>query len=482
VTLGVEPPRLRPPPAETENTGEQFFDFPRPVHRSRTRAPRNVSSALQSNSVAIACVVVILIVGLLAEALLATSGTRSRVRQPARSAAPTLSQLRAAAGLSPWAAGQSRDQSRNGSPVLPNVKRPTVSRAPSAPPSQLPASDLSPAPESPATTTTTLPGQPPAAMSWSAPVELPVSDGRLTSISCPAATLCVATSSGGDLLVSGTPAGGASSWSAIDLAWLSPLGAVSCPTSNFCVVVSRVGVIESTNPTGGPSAWSQTTLPASRIQNGGPWSGVSCPTATFCVAVGRSVMATTSDPAGGTNAWNVFTAPKDVTFKSPDLLTAVSCTTPTFCVAVGALGMVFVSTDPQGGTASWQGTQADTFAAQICTGCVNLTNSLVGVSCPSLSLCLAIDPIGDVISSTNPLSTTPAWNITAVDNQWIPLDYVTCVSSTFCLAGPYFSVDPASSQQWQDAGFVYESAASCPAVSTCFAVAGDELSVGTYPG
>jgi hypothetical protein len=178
----------------------------------------------------------------------------------------------------------------------------------------------------------------------------------------------------------------------------------------------------------------------------------------------------------------VVAAPDDDVFGQPDLLNAVSCPIASFCVAVGALGMTYTSTDPTGGTTAWTGTEADTFAVQICSGCVNLANSLVGVSCPTPALCVAIDPIGDVLTSTDPGANAANWTITALNEQWIPLNYVTCLSSTYCLAGTFYSSSPSSNSGWIRAGFQYESSVSCPAVSTCVAVAGDEVRVGTYTG
>ena len=197
---------------------------------------------------------------------------------------------------------------------------------------------------------------------------------------------------------------------------------------------------------------------------------------------GRSAIATSTDPAGGTGAWTVVAAPDDAVFGKPDLLNAVSCPIPSFCVAVGALGMAYTSITPTGGTRSWVGTETDTFAVPICNGCANLANSLVGVSCPTPALCVAIDPIGDVVTSANPGASVPSWDITALNEEWIPLNYVTCLSSTYCLTGTLYSSAPTSNAGWFRSGFEYESSVSCPAVSTCVGVAGNEARVGTYLG
>gem|GEM_PF-2374060 len=334
-------------------------------------------------------------------------------------------------------------------------------------------------PVSPATTTT-LPAAPPAPpFTWSAPTSLEIGKSILTGVTCPAVSLCVATDNSGDVFTATDLSSG--DWAQANVAGPFPLGTPSCPSTTLCVIPDMGGVVTSTDPTRGASAWSQATLSAA---DGSPtsWLGVSCPSVTLCVAVGRSTIATSTNPAGGTGAWTVVTAPNDAVFDKPDLLNAVSCPIASFCVAVGALGMAYTSTDPTGGTNSWVGTETDTFAVQICSGCVNLANSLVGVSCPTPALCVAIDPIGDVLTSTDPGAGVPSWTITALNEQWIPLNYVSCLSSTYCLAGPFYSSSPAGNAGWFRAGFQYESSVTCPAVSTCVAVAGDEVSVGNYTG
>jgi hypothetical protein len=345
----------------------------------------------------------------------------------------------------------------------------------------LPTPSMAPVPISPATTTTTAPLQSPPPFSWAQPVALGGVPGYLSGIDCPSASLCVATDSSGDIFSSTDLEAGSSAWSSVNIAGQTALGAVSCPTVTLCVVPDQSGVVISTNPTGGAGAWTQTNLVApSSTQSGGGWDGVSCPSPALCVVVGRSVIATSTDPAAG--AWTVVPAPKDALFSKPDPLSAVSCPIASFCVAVGALGMTYVSTNPTAGTASWSGTDADFFSAQICQQCTNLANSLVGVSCPTPSMCVAIDPIGDVISSSDPGAAAPAWTITALNDQWIPLDFVTCPSSTFCLAGPHFSSSPSGGDGWVGAGFTHESAVSCPTVVTCVAVTGDDVSIGSYDG
>jgi hypothetical protein len=356
-------------------------------------------------------------------------------------------------------------------PVRPTASTTTPVTTPAPPPST--SSTTAPV-RSPVVSASSPPPQTPPPFSWTSPSTVSGLGGPLISIDCPTASLCLAGDSAGDLAWSTNPPGGPGAWAMANVAGQHPITAISCPTTTLCVAADQKGVVVSTSPTWGQNAWTQDNL-----QGVGGWTGVSCPLPTLCVAVGKGVIATSVTPSSG--AWTVVPAPNDADFPVPDPLSSVSCPTALFCVAVGALGMVYVSTNPTTGTGSWKGTKTDYFSAQICQQCTNQANSLVGVSCPTPSLCAAIDPIGDVVTSTDPGATVPNWTITAVNSAWLPLKFVTCLSSTFCLAGSHFSPAP-SMGIWMDAGYLYASNASCPSVASCVVVLGNQVTTGTYTG
>jgi len=355
------------------------------------------------------------------------------------------------------------------------VAQSTTSTTTASVPSNAPAPTSTTIPVSPAVSATSPPPQTPPPFTWGASSAIGGLGGSLSSVTCPIASLCVGGDNAGDVVWTTDPTGGAGSWSVASLAGHDPVDAISCPSATLCVAADQAGVAVSTNPTGGASTWIQTNLESPTAF----WTGVSCPSLTLCVAVGKSVIATSANPSGG--IWTVAASPNDVDFPKPDPLSSVSCPTPLFCVAVGALGMAYVSTNPTSGTKSWKGTKTDFFTAQICQVCANAANSLVGISCPTPALCIAIDPIGDVITSTDPAAPAPVWTITAVNAEWIPLKFVTCLSSTFCFAGTHFSSAP-STGTWMNAGYQYASAVACPSVSTCVAVSGSDVTVGTFNG
>ncbi|MGA2470010.1 MAG: hypothetical protein ABSG64_04895 [Solirubrobacteraceae bacterium] len=209
---------------------------------------------------------------------------------------------------------------------------------------------------------------------------------ELFDVSCASSTLCVATDQGGDVLTTRSPAI-ADDWT------VTPLGhslwGVACPSISLCVVSSGAGpgkpegVETTTNPLYATSAWTFTTLtPASAT--GVPLS-VACPTVSLCVLAdnyGNTLTAT--NPTGGAGAWSAFYNP--VVDPGP---TDVSCASVALCVI--SSGLPFASTDPAGGGSAWSTSPVPAgFIAQ-------------GVSCPSVSLCVAVG--GGEVSFGTPATT-----------------------------------------------------------------------------
>jgi hypothetical protein len=152
---------------------------------------------------------------------------------------------------------------------------------------------------------------------------------------------------------------------------------------------------------------------------------VSCPSTSLCVAVGKNltfpaanelgVIATSTNPTGGVGAWHVARWPTGVV--------AVSCPSTTLCVAVDNTGHVLTSTNPTGGAGAWTATQLTIFTPG------------ARISCPSALLCVGVDGGGAVFTSTNPTGGTSAWSVTSIANV-LPGD-VSCPTTTLCaIAAP----------------------------------------------
>ncbi|MFL5782944.1 MAG: hypothetical protein ACJ760_16625, partial [Thermoleophilaceae bacterium] len=104
-------------------------------------------------------------------------------------------------------------------------------------------------------------------------------------------------------------------------------------------------------------------------------------------------------------------------------LWALSCPTATHCAAVDIFGGgPLTTTDVTAADPVWNRATAP-------------WGGLSEISCPSVDLCVAADPLGNFIWSTNPFAASPVWNgLSQVGNP------IACSSPTFCVAGRGFFV------------------------------------------
>src|SRR5207248_3859622 len=121
-----------------------------------------------------------------------------------------------------------------------------------------------------------------------------------------------------------------------------------------------------------------------------------------------------TDPTGGAGKWTVANV------DGTHVLRGVSCPSTSLCVAVDDTGNVLTSTDPTDGT-SWTPSNVDA------------SNVLFAVSCASSSLCVAVDVPGHVVTTTNPTGGPAAWTVTTVAGA-ARFYGVSCPSSSLCVA------------------------------------------------
>jgi hypothetical protein len=270
------------------------------------------------------------------------------------------------------------------------------------------------------------------AATWSS-LQLPGETSRvaLFGMSCPSASLCVASGADNTIASSTDPSGGASRWSVVhpgqgaslDAANYRQVRGVSCPSPSLCVAVSFEGFIyTSTDPTGDASAWSVTDLDPS-----GPNThlyGVSCPAVNFCAASAEDgKIVTSTDPTGGASAWT------KTQLEGPLELRGISCASPIFCVTVGDNGdnirpaitdegRIFTSSNPLAGL--WQQAQPP------------IQGNAYGVACPSADLCVSGDKYGNLLVSSAPGSPT-SWR--SVDGGGsVQITDADCPSDALCAA------------------------------------------------
>lgn len=176
-------------------------------------------------------------------------------------------------------------------------------------------------------------------------------------------------------------------------------------------------VVSSTNPGGGPTAWTASVVDSTPGPLSSPPGGldaVSCRSASLCVAVhSNGDVLTSTDPAGGSGAWSV----KQVA--GINQLTGIACPSRSLCVAVDNAGKVVASRNPTH-PGAWSVRQIDG------------VRGFLGVSCPSPRLCVAADNAGNVASSTDPAENR-SWSVASVDGPYM-LNGISCPSASLCVA------------------------------------------------
>jgi hypothetical protein len=276
------------------------------------------------------------------------------------------------------------------------------------------------------------------------------------SVSCPSISLCVAGDGAGDILTSTAPADPAGTWAAGNVLppveqcdpyngctdVPQPINGLSCPTSGLCVAVASDGfgdgqVLTSTDPAAGAHTWRASPPSAGSGPLPGGAFGVTCPSSSLCVATGAAI-ASSTNPTAGLQTYRAHPVGGDV-----GNFYGVSCPSVTLCVAVGTGPFASTPTDPTApgdgivSTSSDPGAGATAWSTAVP---VERHTILEAVSCPSVSLCVAIDNHGDAVTSTDP--TNPAaWKITHADSaidlltgQPAALTGVSCPSATVCIA------------------------------------------------
>jgi hypothetical protein len=276
------------------------------------------------------------------------------------------------------------------------------------------------------------------------------------------------------------------------LSWLAPvlvdangngLNGVSCPSASLCVAVDGAGTaLISTDPAAASPSWSRTEID-SGVTNG--LTGVSCPSTSLCVAVdgaGRAVIST--DPAGGVGAWSAAAVDGGEFYcgyhgepgECKLSLSGVSCPSASLCVAVDSAGNAVITTNPTATTPTW-GSPTLIDPPDLVYGDIQD----LAVSCASTSLCVAVDDQGNVVITTNPTAPEPRWRgPTYIDGGNGDLIGVSCPSTSLCVAvdgsgSAIVTTDPtAPKPSWRGPtdidGTNPLQGVSCASVSLCAAV------------
>lgn len=218
--------------------------------------------------------------------------------------------------------------------------------------------------------------------------------------------------------------------------------AVSCPTTTFCATADAAGSVLTFNG----STWS---VPTS-IDPAGQLMAISCPSPTFCAAIDNGGRAMTSNGS----AWSTPTRIAPWAFSSH----ALSCVSATFCMAIDDVGEWMTFNGAGWSSPIWLGYgQFSADGSVVClsaTSCVAIDGShaltfngttwsspvtvdaghtLFGLSCPSTSLCLATDTLGNFFIDQNG-SWSAQGSVDPTINASGGATGLSCASSSFCVA------------------------------------------------
>jgi hypothetical protein len=196
-------------------------------------------------------------------------------------------------------------------------------------------------------------------------------------------------------------------------------------------------------------------------------------TATLAVMLGIAFLsvAPSTAAASGSLTWSspmlVDQLPDE---GAPIPLTSISCPSASLCVAADEVGNVLTATAGRPGVLRWQSAPVDTGGL------------ISSVSCQSMSLCFAVDNHGNFLWSQDPTGGVAAWHSSDIDGTNELLS-VACPSLSLCVASDHqlnvlSSVDPFDASPWQSISFAgdtpdpqYNSVVSlwCQSSSLCVA-------------
>lgn len=266
-----------------------------------------------------------------------------------------------------------------------------------------------------------------------------VDPGAPSALACPSSVLCVAVDKGGEAVVTRDPAAGAIDWTIASIDPGGSLSGVSCPSVGLCVAVDIEGrVLTSTNPASGASSWSAGVVEPAGL------ASVSCPTASLCVAVGGQDVAFSNDPAAGASSWTlVRNVDQAIDYQcgkymlgacSPLALVSVSCPSASVCQAVDIDGGGVRSSDP-GTVGGWPS-----------FGGLELGNNGGLVACRATGVCLEQCAVGFGGFFECPGSDYGAGDVVAVTlagtgHTWYQTISTSPLSGLWCAASGCFAAD-----------------------------------------
>ena len=318
-------------------------------------------------------------------------------------------------------------------------------------------------------------GEAKAALTWNA-APLAVDPGNaLTAVSCPSASLCVASTGAQELAFSPNRFRRPQPHTLFSGRGLQ-IESLWCATSTLCVAIDFQSAV-SFNPTKVASKLTPTRL---ETVTGEGLVSVRCPSRSECVAI---------DSFGGAMTFNPVThkvLKRRISVDGNERLTALACPSVSQCTALDDNGTEYTF-QPQ--TGQRLGSSQIDAAVGLDAPSGASDNELDAISCPTTKLCAAADTLGNIVTfGPQPGGASGAYQTVSV--QADPngsLSAISCKPSGVCAATDRSGNaigGSAMSNSWQpqavDTGHVLNSVA-CPTLSQCIAADSSGSAFRLYP-
>jgi len=167
-----------------------------------------------------------------------------------------------------------------------------------------------------------------------------------------------------------------------------------------------------------------------------------CTATAVSVAVFGAMTATSSATGSAAADWQLQAHIEGERYRPNLPLLGISCPSSSLCVAVGELDTIASSTNPTGGGSTWHRVQPTGEANSDCHEHWNppcrdpKSRTIRGISCPSTRLCVAVTGEGYIYSSTNPTGSGSDWKVVDIDGNGrdTHLLGVSCPTASLCVA------------------------------------------------
>jgi hypothetical protein len=263
---------------------------------------------------------------------------------------------------------------------------------------------------------------------------------QITGLACPTLSLCIGVDHAGAILRTSRPAGPAAGWERTAQPRHQPLFGVSCPTASFCAAAGAHDTVLTTTSPATATTWKRTRLKQTyEIEDQDPpgpfrfeLESISCPSTRLCVAgTDFQGVVVSTHPAAGPSAWRY----QQVVSGDHQIFDAVSCPTTSLCVAGDDEGEIGISTRPGARRNAWT-----SFA--ITPG--RTGPGIRSLACPTVELCVAGETDGAIDTTTRPAAGPRAWRRLRLGGG--SLRGAWCRSAHFCIVAggthAWASTDP----------------------------------------